>query len=135
MPDPNYTTIADAFQALATEFRKLAPVTPPAPPQPVGPQTPILTDARLAVLRKMQTDNHAYWQTLKAYADKTFAGTPAYDDLGQAAAIVYQVTGDKSYASAAWAQLQKAVAADGRAANDVKQRYVDYQLVFAWVKD
>lgn len=133
MPDLNYNTIADAFQTLSVEFRKLAPA--PLPPQPVGPQTPIMTDARLAVLRKMQTDNHAYWQTLKAYADKTVAGTPAYDDLGQAAAIVYQVTGDKSYASAAWAQLQKAVAADGRAANDVKQRYVDYQLVFAWVKD
>lgn len=135
MPDPNYTTIADAFETLAAEFRKLAPAPTPTPPQPVGPQTPILTDARLAVLRKMQGENHACWQMLKAYADKTVVGTPAYDDLGQAAAIVYRVTGDKSYAAAAWAQLQKVMANDGRAANDVKQRYADYQLVFTWVKD
>lgn len=127
--------LADLHTQLAAVYQAAISPAPPPPPAPVGPQTPILTAFRIAVLQRMQAENHVYWQTLKAIADKTVAGTPAYDDLGQMAALVYRVTGDKSYAAAAWAQLTKTMENDGRAANDVKQRYVDYQLVFAWVKD
>lgn len=133
--EPDYGKIADAFQTLADEFRKLAPASPNPPAPLAGPQLPILTPARVAVLQRMQAENHAYWQVLKATADRTVAGNPIYDDLGQAAAIVYRTTGDKSYAAAAWAQLTKTMAADGRAANDVRQRYADYQLIFAWLAD
>lgn len=132
-----FQSLADACQRLATLFAAAAP-TPPAPPQPPTPATgglPILTPARLAVLAKMRADEHVYWTTLQGYADRTVAGNPIYDDLGQAAAIVYRVTRDASYAAAAWKQLQAAMAKDGRAANDVRQRYVDYQLIYAWVAD
>lgn len=139
---PDYDKIADALQTIAEQIRLFKPQMTPAPaptpaptPQPAGPQLPILTDARVAVLKQMQTDQHPYWLQLKSIADRTVAGNPIYDDLGQASAIVYRATGDKSFAIAAWTQLRKVMSRDGRAANDVRQRYLDYLLVFAWVRD
>ncbi len=122
-------SIPDAIQTLTVEFAKLEAASTKQP------SLPILTADRINVLKRLQSDNHIYWQTVKAYADKTVAGNSIYDDLGQSAALVYVVTKDITYANAAWDQLQKVMANDGRAANDVRQRYIDYLLIFAWIKD
>lgn len=112
------------------------PPPPPAPtptPAPSGKQLPILTDARIAVLKKMQADNTIDWQYLKANADST---SPLYDDNGRAAAIVYRVTGDVSYAAKAYKLLMSSLnSPDVINANNVREYGVEFTMIYVWIRD
>lgn len=65
---------------------------------------PLFTDSRLACWQRMQSEKHPYWATiLKAANDAT--GKAVWDNLGICAAILYQITGDATYAANAYQQI------------------------------
>ena len=134
--EPDFAKIADLLEQIADELRAPAEQPqkqPPAPPTPR--QLPILTDQRLDALGKLRAAKSPDWLALKSAADRTGTANPVYDDDGQFAALVYRVTGDKSYAAKAWAALYKDVSGDIGPVDNVREYFVEYLLVYAWIRD
>ena len=132
--EPDFVKIADLLNQIADELRPSAP-QPQTQPPPAPRQMPILTDKRLDALGKMRAAASPDWLAVKAAADRTGTANPVYDDDGQFAALVYRVTGDKSYAAKAWAALDKDVSGDIGPVDNVREYFVEYLLVYAWIRD
>lgn len=138
---PDYGKIAAALRSIADEVAKMGPAPTPVPtlppsPPPSSPALPMLSPARLATFKAMAVNNSDLWKRLKQIADNSkLTPNPNYDDPGLAAAIAYKVTGDKSYADAAWRCLIAYSAMPTAAPIDgVSDAIVEVMVLSAWLK-
>lgn len=133
----DHAQAAILYRKLADLHDAAAPTpTPPVPPSPTPSRLPILTDTRIAALKSMQAANSPAYQRLKAIADNSkLTPNQNYDDPGLAAAIVWKVTGDASYAAAAWNRLLTYSAMPTSAIYDgISDAFIECAVVYGMLK-
>ena len=108
----------------------------PAPADSVSPtgRRPrlIWTPQRQAVWDRMRRENHPLYQVLVKNCQTAVNGSPRYDDFGLWCTILYQVTGDLTYARTAWNQFQSAVTS-APDANQVREYLTEHAIIFDWL--
>jgi hypothetical protein len=94
------------------------------------------TCERQAFLTKLHDTNDPQWQELLDIANRSGTSDSQYADLGGYAALVYQITGDMSYAKKARDQMVKqlstAVTYDG---NYYRDEGTEYAVIYDWIQD
>src|SRR5262245_1217897 len=64
------------------------------------------TPEQQAVWARMVAEDHPWWRIVREAAGATDTPNQWYGDLGQWAALAYQMTGDATYAQKAWSQIE-----------------------------
>ncbi len=112
---------------------------PPSAPSPTGRNPRLVwTPQQQVVWNRMRAENHPWMQVLLNTADATGTSNQAYADLGQWATLAFQITGEKTYADKAWAQIEPYMVAvldpeyrwDG---NFVREFFVEYVVMYDWL--
>jgi hypothetical protein len=101
---------------------------------PTGRKPRLLwTPKQQAVWRRMRADNHPWWRLLKDTADRTGTAAQVYGDRGQWATLAYQITGDRKYVGKAWRLIQPVITKEPLNANDVRETFAEYVLLYDWL--
>jgi hypothetical protein len=87
------------------------------------------------VLDKLATSNNPQWVELRSFADRSDTASPRYDDIGGYAALVYQVTGDVTYAikggHQALTELRQHLTFD---LNYTRAKWAEYAIIYDWLR-
>ena len=103
-------------------------------PSPTGRKPRLAWSAeQQAVWNRMRREGHPLWKALKSAAD---ANPPKYGARGPWATLVYQITGDESYARKAWEQIDASLEPawrppDGR--NYTRQDLITLAWMYDWL--
>jgi hypothetical protein len=82
----------------------------------------------------MRAENHPWWKMLLSSADRTNTSSQRYEDLGQWATLVYQITGNRLYADKALAVIRKEFANTSRKGLNFMREYgAEYAVFFDWL--
>jgi hypothetical protein len=85
-------------------------------------------------IQRMRTDNHVWWQLLKANAEKTGTAGQRYGDTGLWATIMFQATGDSAYATRALTLLRPLLLDTAvKSANWTRSNGAEQALLFDWL--
>jgi hypothetical protein len=94
------------------------------------------TCERQAFLTKLHDSNDPQWQELLDVATRSGTADSQYADIGSYAALVYQITGDMSFAQKARDQMVKeistSVTLDG---NYYRDTGTEYAVTYDWIQD
>lgn len=124
------------------------PVTPPAPP-PVVPGVPytgpdtvsptgrsprlIWTPQRQAMWIRMQREGHPLFQLLQNNCLAAVSGSPRYGDRGLWCALLYQITGNVTYARTAWNLVLPALMGPPSSGNDAREETIENAVLYDWL--
>ncbi len=130
----------DPLEPSSTDSPADGGATVPPPCTPLAAKTAraprfLYSCERQRFLDQLYTSNHAQWQELRGFADRSDTATARYDDIGGYAALAYQVTGDVGYAvkggHQALKELRKHLGFD---LNYTRAKWAEYAIVYDWLK-
>jgi len=101
------------------------------------PRAPKLvwTCERQNFYEKLRAANGPHWQQLMNYAGRTATANAAYGDYGEFAALVYQVTGEVTYAQKASAQMRAELRANASPSQIfTREHQADFAIIYDWIK-
>ena len=108
----------------------------PAPGDSISPtgRRPrlIWTPQRQAIWDRMKQENHPLYQVLANNCQAAVNGSPRYGDRGLWCAIMYQITGNITYARAAWNLYQPAVTSPPDA-NATREYLIENAILYDWL--
>ncbi len=82
----------------------------------------------------MRAENDPWWQIVRDNAASTGTKNQRYGDNGQWAVLAFQITGDKAYATKAWAAIQPIITSAPTSGNQVRQFFMSYAQYYDWLK-
>ncbi len=94
----------------------------------------IWTPRRQALWNALIANGDPEWANLLRSAAVSGTKAQRYADLGQWAAVAYQVTGDPSYAEKAWARIQGKVDKRPNNRNVTREHFLEYAWMYDWLK-
>lgn len=144
------STSSDSLQAKPDTAGKTRPDTtrpavdsakPAAPPagsldslSPTGRAPRLVwTPQQQAVWARMRQDNDPLYQVLLKNCNAAMAGSPRYGDRGLWCTIMYQITGDLTYAHAAWTLAGPNIENPAPNSNDVRENFTENAILFDWL--
>jgi hypothetical protein len=126
--DPGGLTAATTFSV--TVYSPL-----PGTDSPTGRNPRLVwTRQQQTVWQMMREENHPWWQLVKSNADRTGTSSERYNDYGQWATLVYQITGDAAYAEKAWNKLSSLWIGQlpwGR--NGTREYFAELVVLYDWL--
>ncbi|QGH73047.1 MAG: Oligo alginate lyase [Siphoviridae sp. ctCJE6] len=96
-----------------------------------------MSDAQLAIWQQMKNENHPLYQRMAADAAKT----NLYEDLGLRPGLMYLLTGDAAWASAAFSRVKgyrgRTINTGGMqpTRNQTRHEFVTMSVLYDWIKD
>jgi hypothetical protein len=144
------STSSDSLKAKPDTTRKTAPDTtvpvgdsakPASPPvgsldslSPTGRAPRLVwTPQQQAVWERMRQENDPLYQVLAQNCNAAVAGSPRYGDRGLWCTIMYQITGNLTYARAAWKLAEPLVEGPPIDGNDVREYFTENAILFDWL--
>ncbi|MGH7593276.1 MAG: hypothetical protein ACRELE_05430, partial [Gemmatimonadales bacterium] len=112
----------------------VAPLLPSDTVSPTGRKPRLIwTPARQATWARMQREGHPLFRLLTNNCLAAVGGSPRYGDRGLWCAILYQITGNLTYAREAWNQFRPLVTAPPTSGNDVREELIENAVLFDWL--
>src|SRR5579871_3365603 len=100
---------------------------------PTGSIPPVFwTPQRQTVWNQMVAQNHPWWVALQSWASGTVA---KYGDIGDYAAIAYQMTGDATYAQRSYSIIQPWITSmtlPQMNLNETREDFISYIWIYDW---
>ncbi|MBX6313378.1 MAG: hypothetical protein IRY99_10755 [Isosphaeraceae bacterium] len=112
-------------------------------PSPTGRNPHLLwTPQWQASWHRAVVENNPWWQLIQANADATGTANERYGDIGNWAALAYQITGDKTYAAKAIAKFKEVIGAYNLAniqngwpnGDDSRQQFEEFCILYDWLR-
>ncbi|MGH7582624.1 MAG: hypothetical protein ACREL5_05315 [Gemmatimonadales bacterium] len=140
LPDSAPADSAARSDSTSKKPKKVDSVSVPQPLNPADTLSPtgrhprlIWTAARQATWERMARENHPLYQLLVNKCQAAVNGSPVYGDRGLWCAILYQITGNVSYARVAWNAFRPHVTAPPSGGDEVREYLIESAILFDWL--